>query len=124
MLNKVMLIGRLGQDPEVKQVNDTYVANFSIATNKRWANKEGERQEATEWHRIEAWGKTAELCGEYLSKGRQVYLEGELKTDKVEKDDGTTSYYTKVRVNNVLFLGSKNDGGELTNPGDDEDIPF
>ena len=80
-LNKVMLIGNLGKDPEVRYTpSGQAVANFNIATNESWTDKAGQKQERTEWHRIVVWGKAAELCGEYLSKGRQVYIEGKLQT--------------------------------------------
>ena len=76
MVNKVILVGRLGRDPELRHTQGGQpVANFTLATNERWTSKDGERQERTEWHRIVAWGKLAELCGEYLSKGRQVYID-------------------------------------------------
>jgi len=111
-LNKVMLIGRLGQDPEMKHTpNGNSVCSFSIATSEKYKDKQGQQQEKTEWHRVEAWGKLAELCNQYLSKGRQVYIEGKIKTDTVEKD-GDKKYFTKISALSVQFLGAQSDSGE------------
>ncbi len=108
-LNKVLLIGNLGKDPEVRYTpGGQAVANFTIATNESWTDKQGQKQERTEWHRIVAWGKTAELCGEYLSKGRQVYVEGKLQTREWQNKEGQKQYTTEVVANQVLFLS----GGE------------
>ncbi len=109
-VNKVMLIGRLGQAPEVKQVNNTSVAKFSVATSENWTDKNGQKQERTEWHRIVVWGKTAENCGKYLDKGRQVYIEGRLQTRSWEDDKGQKKYATEIVANSVTFLGSAGDG--------------
>ncbi len=107
-INKVILIGRLGSDPEVRYTPDgTAVANFSVATSDEWTDKAtGDRKERTEWHRIVAWRKLGELCGEYLSKGRQVYVEGKLQTRSWEKD-GVTRYTTEIVASDVQFLGSR-----------------
>jgi len=111
-LNKVMLIGRLGQDPELKNTpNGNAVCSFSMATSEKYKDKQGQQQEKTEWHRVEAWGKLAELCNQYLSKGRQVYIEGKIKTDMVEKD-GDKKYFTKISALSVQFLGAQSDSGE------------
>jgi single-strand DNA-binding protein len=108
-LNKVMLIGNLGKDPEVRYTpGGQAVANFNIATNESWTDKSGSKQERTEWHRIVVWGKTAELCGEYLSKGRQVYIEGRLQTREWTNKEGAKQYTTEIVANQVLFLS----GGE------------
>jgi len=108
-LNKVMLIGNLGKDPEVRYTpGGQAVANFTIATNESWNDKQGQKQERTEWHRIVAWGKTAELCGEYLTKGRQVYIEGKIQTREWNNKEGQKQYTTEVVANQVLFLS----GGE------------
>src|SRR5258708_19045123 len=108
-LNKVMPIGNLGKDPEVRYTpGGQAVANFNIATNEAWTDKEGERQEGAEWHRIVVWGKVAELCGEYLSKGRQVYIEGRLQTREWTNKEGAKQYTTEIVANQVLFLA----GGE------------
>ena len=112
-LNKTLTIGRLGQDPEVKySQSGMAVCNFSVATSEEWADKQsGQKQEKTEWHKIVAFGKTAENCGKYLSKGRQVYIEGKLQTSSYEKD-GQTHYTTKIIADNVMFLGDAGSGGQ------------
>jgi single-strand DNA-binding protein len=138
-INKVILVGRLGQDPEVRYTADgTAVANFSIATSDEWKDKEsGEKKERTEWHRIVAWRRLGEICGEYLSKGRQVYVEGKLQTRSWEKD-GVKRYTTEIVATDVQFLGgrdsgnavrstSASDGGTFGPPipdNQDDDIPF
>jgi single-strand DNA-binding protein len=105
-INKVILIGNLGQDPEIRYMADgTAVANFNIATSETWKDKQtGEKKERTEWHRIVAWRALGELCGKYLSKGRQVYVEGKLQTRSWEKD-GVTRYTTEIVAAEVQFLG-------------------
>jgi single-strand DNA-binding protein len=110
-INKVILVGRLGSDPEVRYTPDgTAVANFSVATSDEWTDKAtGEKKERTEWHRIVAWRKLGEICGEYLSKGRQVYVEGKLQTRSWEKD-GVTRYSTEIIASDVQFLGGRNTG--------------
>ncbi|MBU4258333.1 MAG: single-stranded DNA-binding protein [Proteobacteria bacterium] len=107
-INKVILIGRLGRDPEVRYTPDgNAVANFSIATSEEWKDKAtGEKKERTEWHRIVAFRKLGEICGEYLSKGRQVYVEGRLQTKSWEKD-GVTRYTTEIVASDVQFLGGR-----------------
>ena len=112
-LNKVMLIGRLGRDPELRYTpNGLAIANFSIATSEEWKDKNsGEKKERTEWHRIVVFGKLGELCGEYLAKGRQVYIEGRLQTRSWEKD-GVTKYTTEIVASDIQFLGSKDSAGE------------
>jgi single-strand DNA-binding protein len=123
-LNKVMLIGNLGKDPEVRYTpGGQAVANFNIATNESWTDKAGQKQERTEWHRIVVWGKAAELCGEYLSKGRQVYIEGKLQTREWTNKEGQKQYSTEVvasPVGGVVFLsgGDRKPGGPRTG-GDD-----
>jgi single-strand DNA-binding protein len=111
-VNKVILVGNLGKDPEVRYTpGGQAVANFTIATNENWTDKQGQKQERTEWHRIVVWGKAAELCGEYLSKGRQVYIEGRLQTREWNNKEGVKQYTTEVVANpagGVVFLS----GGE------------
>ncbi|PIE62516.1 MAG: single-stranded DNA-binding protein [Desulfobacter postgatei] len=116
-LNKVMLIGRLGRDPEIRYSQQgTAVVNFSLATSEQWTDKNtGERQERTEWHRIVVFGKQAETCERYLSKGRQIYLEGRLQTRSWEKE-GQTHYTTEIVVSNFMFLGSR-DGDSQSGSG-------
>ena len=106
MINKVMLVGHLGQNVEIKTTeNGTTFCSFSVATSVRWTAK-GEKQQKTEWHTIVAWNKTAEICGKYLSKGSKVLIEGRLRTDKYQKD-GEDRYYTKIVATNIVFLDSK-----------------
>src|SRR3954467_7268212 len=105
-VNKVILVGRLGQNPEVRYTpSGAAVANFSIATSESWMDKSGQKQEKTEWHRIVVWGKIAETCGQYLTKGRQVYIEGRLQTRQWQDKDGQTKYTTEVQAQTVQFLG-------------------
>jgi len=108
-LNKAILIGRLGKDPEIRYTQDgRAVANFTIATNEEWKDKNtGEKKERTEWHRIVAFGKLGEICGEYLAKGRLVYLEGRLQTRSYEQE-GVTKYTTEIVANDMQMLESKN----------------
>lgn len=108
-VNRVLLIGNLGRDPELKYFDDGgAVCNFSIATSRTWKNRDGEKQEETEWHRIAVFGNLAEVCGEYLKKGRTVYIEGRLRTRQYEKD-GVTHYTTEIVAEEVKFLGGKRD---------------
>ncbi len=108
MVNKVILIGNLGKDPEVRYTTGGQaVATLRIATSRSWTDKQTQqRKEETEWHDIEVWGKQAEQCGEYLAKGRQIFVEGRLKTDKwQDKQSGQDRYRVKVVADNVRFLG-------------------
>jgi single-strand DNA-binding protein len=108
MVNRVILVGNLGKDPEVRYTSGGQaVATLRIATSRSWTDKQsGQRKEETEWHDVEVWGKQAEQCGEYLSKGRQVYVEGRLKTDKwQDKQSGQDRYRVKVVAETVRFLG-------------------
>lgn len=109
-LNKVMLIGRLGRDPEIRYSQQgTAVVNFPLATNEQWTDKNtGEKQEKTEWHRVVSFGKPAEILEKYLSKGSQVYVEGRLQTRNYEKD-GQTHYTTEIVVTDFTFLGGRSD---------------
>lgn len=112
-VNKVILIGRLGADPEVRYTpSGAPVANFRMATSETWNDKQGQRQEKTEWHRIVVWGKLAELCGEYLSKGRLVFIEGRLQTRQWDDRDGNKRYTTEIQAREVTFLGGRGEGGE------------
>ena len=109
-LNKVMLIGNLGRDPEIRYSQQgTAMVNFSIATSEQWTDKNtGEKQEKTEWHNIKVFGRQAEVCEKYLSKGSKVFVEGKLQTRNYEKD-GQTHYITEIVVFNFQFLGGKQD---------------
>jgi single-strand DNA-binding protein len=111
-VNKVIIVGRLGRDPEVRYTPDgTAVTNLSVATSLEWKDKKtGEKKGKTEWHRVVVFRKLAELCGEYLSKGRQVYVDGRLQTRSWEKD-GQTHYTTEIVANDVQFLGGRDSGG-------------
>jgi single-strand DNA-binding protein len=123
-LNRVSLIGNLTKDPEVRFTGQgTAVASFSVATDESY-KKDGAKVEQTEFHNITAWGKLAELSGEYLQKGSQVFLEGKLKTDKVEKD-GVTKYYTKIVASDITFLArTKGKGSEPKMPEAEDNVPF
>jgi len=140
-INKAILVGRLGADPEVRYTpSGVAVANFNIATSEEWKDKDtGEKKERTEWHRIVVWGKLGELCGEYLSKGRQVYIEGRIQTRSWDDRDGNKRYTTEIIANDVQFLGGR-DAGSESRPAsgapasdfarspmqapEDDDIPF
>lgn len=105
-VNKVIILGRLGQDPELKYTpSGTAVCNFSLATSESWTDKSGQKQEKTEWHRIVVWGKLAELCNQYLTKGRQAFIEGKLQTRSWEDKDGSKRYATEVLASTVQFIG-------------------
>lgn len=111
-LNKVLLIGNLGKDPETRYMPDgSAVCNFSIATAESWKDKEGNKQEKTEWHNIVVYRKLAEICGQYLKKGSQVYLEGRLQTRKwQDKTSGQDRYTTEIVCDEMKMLGSKQQG--------------
>jgi single-strand DNA-binding protein len=111
-VNKVILIGNLGADPEVRFTpGGQAVANFRIATSDTWTDKQGQNQERTEWHRIVVWGKLAELCGEYLKKGRQCFVEGRLQTREWTDKEGKKNYTTEVVAVGVTFLGGRDGAG-------------
>jgi len=135
-VNKVILLGNLGSDPEVRYTpSGKAVANFSLATSEKYTNKDGEKEEKTEWHRIVAWTRLGEICGEYLSKGSQVYIEGRLQTRTWEDRDGKKRYTTEIVAQTMQMLGGSKKGGEATSieeshPSEepvsipDDDIPF
>jgi single-strand DNA-binding protein len=107
-VNKVILIGNLGQNPELKMTGTGQgVCNLNIATNESWTDKNGAKQEKTEWHRVVVFGKLAELCNQYLVKGRQVYLEGKLQTRQWQDKEGQTKYTTEIVAQTVQFLGGQ-----------------
>ena len=137
-LNHCTFIGNLGAAPELRYTqNGTAVANFNIAVTESWT-KDGEKQERTEWVRCVAWGKLGEICNQYLTKGKQVYVDGKMQTRKWEDRDGTEKYTTEVVLNNMLMLGQRGDSGSGPDPNDDrgpggydpnggvtdDDIPF
>lgn len=112
-LNKATLIGNLGRDPEVRYLNNgDAVANLAVATTEKWKDKTtGEQKEATEWHRVSFFGKLAEICGQYLKKGAQVYIEGKITTRKYTDKDGIEKYTTEIRGEAMKMLGGRQDGG-------------
>ena len=122
-VNKVILIGNLGADPEVKYLsNGTTVANFRIATSENRLNKAGEKTTTTEWHRIVAFGRLAEICKEYLNKGKQVYIEGRIRTRSWEDKDGNRRFTTEIVANQMQMLGAAGGPAEVPDPGKDFDI--
>ncbi len=152
-LNKAMIIGNLGRDPEMRYTPDgTPVATFSVATTETWTGKDGQKESRTEWHRVVAWRGLAEICGEYLKKGKQVYIEGKIQTKEWQDRDGNKRYTTEIVARDMVMLGSPRDnagpsagnaGGYRSRPAtepqpgppdipdnpypdnqDDEDIPF
>jgi single-strand DNA-binding protein len=144
-INKVILIGNLGGDPEVRYASSgVAVCNFTMATTRTYKDKQGERKDETEWHRVVAFGRTAEVCGEYLKKGRQVYIEGRLQTRKWQDKDGNDRWTTEIVTENMQMLGNRGGdagGAQRTSssqsssgdndpyqplPGDipDSDVPF
>ena len=139
-VNKAILIGNLGRDPEMRYTQSgTAVANFTLATTDSWTGKDGNKEERTEWHNIVAWARLAEICSQYLTKGRQVYIEGRIQTRKWEDKDGNTRYTTEIVAQNMQMLGSRGEGGgdfagggggggPAPGPDDagvtDDDIPF
>jgi len=138
-VNKVILIGRLGADPQLKYTpSGTAFVNFSVATNQSWKDQEGNQQERTEWHRIVAWSKLAEIIGEYLKKGSNVYLEGRLQTRSYEDTNGVKRYITEIVANEMVMLGRKGETGDTDSsyasapppqedskpPDAEDDLPF
>ncbi len=120
-VNKVILIGNLGRDPEVRYMpSGDAVANITIATTETWKDKSGEKQEQTEWHRVAMFGKTAEIAGEYLKKGSQVYIEGKLQTRKWTDKEGQERYTTEIRADRMQMLGSRSGGSERMAAPDEE----
>ncbi len=139
-VNKVILVGNLGRDPEMRHTQKGRpVANFTLATNERWRDKDGQQQERTEWHRIVVWDRLAEICTEYLTKGKQVYIEGRLQTRQWEDREGNKRSTTEIVANQMQMLGRRGEPGpgdpgpgesspepEAPPPGPagDDDIPF
>ncbi len=113
MVNKVLLIGNLGRDPEVRTTpSGQSVASFTLATSRRWKDRDGNRQEQTEWHNIVVWGKQAETASQYLTKGKQIYVEGRIQTRSWDdKTSGEKKYRTEIVCDNFQMLGSRGDGG-------------
>jgi single-strand DNA-binding protein len=138
-VNKVILIGHVGKAPEIRYTQGgAPVANFSLATNEYWSSSTGERQERTEWHRIVAWRKLAEICQEYVQKGSLLYVEGKLQTRSYEDRDGVKRYITEIQASNIGMLDRKTTPGMEAEAGEvpldslppepgvsgDDDVPF
>lgn len=135
-VNRVQLIGNLGADPELRNAGGTAVADLRLATTRKWTDKSGAAKEETQWHRVVVWGRQAESCAKYLSKGRQVYVEGRLQTREWDDKDGKKRWTTEVVANDVQFLGGRGGdapaqevGRSAAAPEDgpdcgDDDIPF
>jgi len=132
-VNKVILVGRLGQDPETRYTGGgTAVCNFSLATSEKFTDRSGQKQETTQWHRIVAWGKLAEICQQYLGKGSLVYVEGKI-TYKTWEKEGVKQHSTEIKLDSLQMLGNKGGGqgaGQGANQSamgggyDPDDIPF
>lgn len=122
-VNKVILVGNVGKDPEVKSTpSGTALAKFTVATNERYKDKNDEWQDKTEWHNVLAWAKLAEIIGEYVKKGSQIYVEGKLQTSSwQDKTDGSTKYRTEIVANEIVLLGKQNN---KTSESTEPDIPF
>ena len=112
-VNRVILIGNLGRDPEIRYTQSGEpIANFSLATTEKWTGKDGNKQERTEWHNIVAWGKLGEICGQYLKKGKLVYIEGSIRTDSWDdKESGQKKYRTEIVANTMKMLDRRGDEG-------------
>ena len=112
MINKVILIGNLGADVEIRHTQSgTPVASFNLATTERWKGQDGQQQEETEWHRIVAWKRLAEICGEYLTKGSRVYIEGKLQTRKWQDQNGNDRYTTEIVAREMKMISPRNENG-------------
>jgi single-strand DNA-binding protein len=113
MINKVILVGRLGKDPEIRSTpQGNTVAKFTMATDEKFTDRAGEKQERTEWHNIVAWGKLGEICGQYLKKGKLVYIEGSIRTDSWDdKESGQKKYRTEIVANTMKMLDRRGDEG-------------
>lgn len=123
-VNKVILVGNLGQTPELKYTpSGQAVCNLSIATNEAWTGKDGQKQEKTEWHRLVLFGKLAELAGQYLQKGRQVYIEGKLQTRSWQDKDGQTRYTTEIVGQTMQFLGGNAGAGAGAGRSNSQEAP-
>ncbi len=125
-LNKVMIIGNLGRDPEMRYTpSGRPVTTFSVAANRQYTNAEGEKQTETEWFNVVAWGKLAEICNQYLAKGRQVYVEGRLQTRQWEDAQGTRHTSVEIVANEMIMLGSRPSEDEENSDAPEEDeFPF
>ncbi len=125
-LNKVMVIGNVGRDPEMRYIpSGKPVTSFSVATSRSWTNSEGERREETEWFNVVAWGNLAEICKQHLRKGQQVYVEGRLQTRSWEDHEGNKHFRTELVANEMIVLGKRRDVAEgVPSIGGEEEFPF
>ena len=134
-VNKVILIGNLGADPECKQIGETTVCTFSLATSESYKDKAGQKVESTEWHEVEVWGKLAEIAGKYLTKGTTIYLEGSIKSNKWTDKEGNNRKTTRIKANSFTMLDKKGSttpadvksGGSAmpeSGEGEIDDLPF
>ena len=130
MYHNITLIGNLGQDPEMRYVGETAVTNLSLATNKKWTGQDGQKHEQTIWFRVSVWGKQAEACQQYLTKGRQVFIEGEIQPGEggnprtFQLKDGSWGASYELRANRVLFLGGKGERVDAAGVNSADDLPF
>ncbi len=125
MINKAILIGNLGADPEVRYTqNGTAVANFRVATTETWKKEGGQREESTEWHRVVAFARLGEICGEYLAKGSKVYIEGRIQTRKWEDRDGNTRYTTEIVAREMKMLSPRGAGSGSSGSRQEEEPPM
>lgn len=132
-VNKVILVGNLGQDPELKQLDgDNALCKFSVATTRKWKNKQGEQQEKTDWHNVITWGRQAHNCAQYLTKGKQVYVEGRMERRDYTDKDGVNKPFFQVQAHMVQFLGGRSESVVATAPRTalvtdgsmEEELPF
>ncbi len=122
-MQKTILIGNLGNDPELRDVNGTPVCSFSVATSERWKDREGNKQEKTEWHKIVAWGDLANICANYLRRGTKVFIEGKNRTRKWKDQNGVERYITEIQAKEMEILSSANNGNNAPPPINDSNIP-
>ena len=124
MINKAIIVGNLGADPELRYTQSgTAVASFRVATTERWKGQDGQMQEQTEWHSCNAWGKLAEICGKYLQKGSKVYIEGSINTRKWQDKTGADRYSTEIKVREMKMLDSRGGGDRSGSAGADGAAP-
>lgn len=124
MINKAIIVGNLGADPELRYTQSgTAVASFRVATTERWKGQDGQMQEQTEWHSCNAWGKLAEICGKYLQKGSKVYVEGSINTRKWQDKSGNDRYSTEIKVREMKMLDSRGGGDRSGSAGADGSAP-
>lgn len=125
MVNKVILIGNVGQEPKVKDLdNGNKIVNFSLATSERYTNRDGEKIEETEWHNCVCFGKQADIAAQYVEKGKKLYVEGQLKTRSWEDGEGVTKYKTEINVRNFTFVSGKNESQQEPVAAGEDDMPF